>query len=476
MARACYAAGKRRILLVSPTGSGKTVMASHMIQRANNKGHGVLFVAHRREIIMQTSEKLRAAEVNHGIVMAGCRPSAMATVHLGSIDTLNKRSYPENIGLVIMDEAHHDVAKTRLKLLEHYKDVPVLGLTATPCRGDGKGLGHVYEDMVVVATVPELIQGGYLVPVKAFAPYRPDLKGVHVKRGDYVISELSERLDKAKLIGDIVEHYERLGQGRKAIVFAVDIAHSLHIRDAFINAGIAAEHIDGETPHVQRKAIIQRHKDGITKVLCNVGVFTEGYDDPSVQCIILARSTKSFGLYLQMVGRGLRPYDGKENVLLLDHSGSVYHHGLPDSEVIWTLDTTEICHRRPKKKDPEKDGAWICGHCSFINKGRGPCGHCGLVKQSHRCTPLVGEGTLVEVKELKKKRVPLSFEDKEALWMRCLYTAARAKQGRGILIGAAANMYRDKTGVWPKGFQMMPRGKKEWNMNAREWLELEGSI
>lgn len=459
--------GKRRLLLVSPTGSGKTVASTHIIKSAVEKGKDVLFVAHRREILFQTNRKLKEAGLDVNWIMSGMRKSAMAPVHLASIQTLVRRDFP-NIGLIIWDEAHHCTAPSYKKVIDHYHEVPQIGLTATPCRADGNGLGGIFEDIVQAAYPSELIEQGYLVSTKIFAPTIPDLKGVRSRGGDYIESDLGEKMDKPKLIGDIIPHWEKLAQGRKTIVFAVTCSHAQHILEAFTNCGHEAFYVDGETPHVERKRVFDKFEKGENGVLVNVGIATEGYDNPAISCIVLARPTKSLGLYLQMAGRALRPADGKTDMLILDHSGASLTHGYPDEDRDWLLDDTNTAWTKRNKEEQEKSTTWVCGQCFYINKTIDKfCASCGLkaVKAAH--SPKISKGDL---KELQRKKIAkMGPVEKEKDWTACVFKASRL----GLKIGAAAHMYRNRHGVWPdKGFKYMPKGKYEWNVLAEEFLKI----
>jgi superfamily II DNA or RNA helicase len=288
-----------KLLLVSPTGSGKTIMASELIRRLVAKHRRVLILAHRREIIQQTSRKLFANGVRHGIVMAGdslLRP--MEPVQVASIDTLRARALNTEVmplplaDLVVIDEAHHARAKTYRRILEAYPGAMVLGMTATPCRGDGRGLGNIFERMVECPQVAELIDLGFLVRSRVYAPVDPDLKGVRTQSGDYVINQLSARMNTDQLVGDIATHWLRYGERRRTVAFAVDVAHSVHMRDEFVRAGVHAEHLDGTTPITEREAILGRLESGETELVTNCMVLTEGWDLPAIGCCILARPTK----------------------------------------------------------------------------------------------------------------------------------------------------------------------------------------
>jgi Type III restriction enzyme, res subunit len=257
-------AAHRRAILVAPTGSGKTVIASEVIKRAAEQYKRVLFLAHRREIILQTSAKLTAHGVRHGVIMAGVDPRPMEAVQVASIDTLLVRGVRSKAmelppaDLIVFDEAHRSRGRTREHLISLYPDATLLGMTATPCRGDGRGLGNMFDTMVETPQVRELIDQGCLVPSRVYAPVDPDLRGVRTEKGDYVINQLATRMNTDALVGDIVEQWLKHGEGRRTVAFAVDIAHSVHIAREFVNAGVRAEHLDGSTPIAEREAILAR--------------------------------------------------------------------------------------------------------------------------------------------------------------------------------------------------------------------------
>jgi DNA repair protein RadD len=323
------AKGERSILGVAPTGSGKTVMMAEIIRQWVGNYKSVLVLAHRREIIQQTSDKLRANEIAHGIILAGTVPRALERVQVASVQTLSERAIRTDrmdlppADLIVIDEAHHVIARTYQKIIAGYPDAVLLGLTATPCRGDGRGLGGVFKCMIEAPQVAELVGLGHLVRSKIYAPVKPDLKGVKTTAGDYNEKQLAKRMDTDKLVGDIVEHWLRFGERRKTVAFCTSVAHSQHLRNVFLESGVKAEHLDGSTPKAERDEILQRLARGEIEVLVNCMVLTEGWDMPEVGCGILARPTKKMGLFRQMIGRVLRPAEGKSDAIVLDHSGAI---------------------------------------------------------------------------------------------------------------------------------------------------------
>ena len=400
--RAEIRSGNRHPVLVAPTGAGKTVIAANVVRSAVERGTRVIFLAHRRELINQCSGKLGDNDISHGVLMAKHpRTDPAQLVQVASVQTLVRRlgKNPHAPGLIIVDECHRTIAASYQKILDAYPGAVVLGLTATPERSDGRGLDQIYDSLVQVATVGELTGQGYLVPAKVYAPATPDLIEIKIKRGDYDDSALADLLDRPDLIGNIPRHWKQLAEGRTTVCFAVNIRHSQHIRDSFLAEGVRAEHVDGTTPGNERDAILKRLATGETQVVCNVGILTEGWDLPRASCCILARPTKSQGLYLQMVGRVLRTHQGKQDALVLDHAGCVHEHGLPDEDRAWTLDG---------RKDRAGKGGngfsiRICKQCFLAIKPGVPiCPACGDVLPVRSREIAEEDGQLAEVQRKPK--------------------------------------------------------------------------
>jgi DNA repair protein RadD len=454
------AEGRRRPLLVAPTGAGKTVIASELIRRWIVQYRRVLFLAHRREIIDQTSAKLTVNGVRHGIIMSQVSPRPMEAVQVASIDTLLVRGVRSSAmdlppaDLVIFDEAHRARGRTREHLISLYPEAALLGMTATPCRGDGRGLGNLFDVMIECPQVADLIVGGYLVKSRVYAPVNPDLKGVRVEKGDYVISQLAGRMNTERLVGNIVEHWYKHGEGRPTVAFAVDVAHSVAIRNQFLGAGVRAEHLDGETPLPERADILARLASGETKVVSNCMVLTEGWDCPPVGCTILARPTKQMGLFRQMVGRVLRPADGKPDAVILDHSGAVFRHGLPEDHVEWTLDVdgraAAPVHER--RKAGEAPALRECPSCKAVMI-KPPCGACGWMPEPKARNIDFEDGRLGLVVGGKARAQAYTNEEK-ARWYQMLIGEALR---RGKKPGWAWYLFKDKFGHEPDRF---------WNRTA----------
>lgn len=444
----------RRVLLQAATGSGKTVMAAHVIKSCQEKGFRCLVLARGRELVRQFEEKLKALGVLHGIMMAGRGFWKEASVQIASKDTFYswvlKRGLEglPDYELVVIDEAHGSISPSWLKILKRYERATVIGLTATPCRADGKGLGALYGAMVCAAPTSRLIALGCLVPTRVFAPYRPDLR--KLKRdgnGDYDRRDAAKRLDRPQLVGDIVQHWLELGKGRPTVVFACTVEHSLHIRDEFVKAGVRAEHIDGETPTDERDGVVDRITAGAVEVVCNVGVWTQGVDVPCLSCCVLARPTRSLGLFLQMVGRVRRPHGDKKDALLIDHAGACYRLVMPDEDIAWTLDERtkiEDAVKKAKKAAGEGEPAH-CPRCHAV-WARGPrCPECGYQPQKKGKGKEWVDGKLVEVTDAAPRDPEASRKERLRYWQYC--QAVMVSKGR---TGAAAGcMYKAKYGAWP---------------------------
>lgn len=392
------AAGTRRILLVAPTGSGKTIVAGSIIASAASRGKRVLFLAHRRELISQAYRKLLdfgLPAANVGVVMASDRrrrPGAL--VQVASVDTLRHRARPL-ADVVFVDECHRALAATYRNVAADYPRAVHLGLTATPYRADGKGLADAYDDLIVVASPRQLIEDGFLVEPRVFTvpeAQRPDLAGVKVARGDYAANALEQAVDRLSLVGNIVEHWQRHAAGVRTVAFAVSVAHSRHIVERFVAAGVPAEHLDGATPTAERDAILARLEVGPTLVVSNVGVLCEGWDQPAVKCAILARPTKSTGLYLQQAGRILRPWNG-ERAIILDHGGCALEHGLPQDDREFSLEG-----RKKRSGPPSAAPVRECPHCSAVVAIQTRiCPECGEVLFTEREVPAESPDQLVEI-------------------------------------------------------------------------------
>jgi superfamily II DNA or RNA helicase len=452
--RAC-AEGKQRIMMVMPTGGGKTIVSAAIIRQWVDAFKHVLVLAHRREIIAQTSAKLRDQNISHGIIQAGFSPRPLERVQVASIQTLHRRAiHAESMDLppadlLWIDEGHHCPAKTYRKIIEAYPNAVVLGSTATPCRGDGRGLGGIFETIIESPQVADLIAQGHLVKTRVYAPAIPDLKGVKVQAGDYVESQLAERMDRVELIGDIVTHWHKFSERRKTVAFAVNVAHSVHLRDEFVRSDVRAEHIDGGTPKSERDATLARLASGGIDLVTNCMVLTEGWDMPEVGCCILARPTKKMGLYRQMIGRVLRPADNKPDAIILDHSGTVFRHGFAEDFVEWTLEPDRRAESPVHLKRGERGSASRlieCTNCGAVRVTGEPCFHCGFLPQTPPRPVAVQVGELGLVDGQRRVKIDINDPLVRDQWLAMLTHIANERDYKP---GWIAHKFREKFGGWP---------------------------
>ena len=398
--RGAYMAGHRRVLFVLPTGGGKTYTFVYIAEQAAIRGNRVCILVHRQELVDQSSRSLHAIGCNHGVIAAGYRQDLRQGVQVASVQTLARRLHtipPDFFQLLIVDEAHHAVAGTWAKVLAAMPRAHVLGVTATPERLDGRGLGDQFDTLIEGPDAGWLTQEGFLVRARIFAPPGIDLGGIRrfdTRKGH---EEAEARLRQGQAMGDAVSHYRRTIQDTHngtAIAFCCSVAHADAVAEAFRAQGIAAAMLDGNTDRGVRKRLINDLGTGQLKVLTSCDIISEGTDIPSVTGAILLRPTDSLGLHLQQVGRVLRPCPGKPYAIVNDHVGNTLRHGLPTDPRDWSLEG------RPKGRGRKSDAIpiRICPACfSAIPSTANPCPECGhLVEQARRELKVV-DGTLVEV-------------------------------------------------------------------------------
>lgn len=367
----------KRSILVATTGAGKTRMALRIIQGAVANGKHVWFVVHRRELCNQTSRSFWEHKLEHGMIMSGRSRSTMQA-QVGTILTAANRvkSMKRKPDIIIIDEAHRSVSSSYIKLLEACPDAIVIGLTATPQRTDGRGLGHIYRDMVEVQPMRWLMDNGYLCDYKLIAPpCALDMSGVKSKMGDYDTAETENAIDRPSITGDAINVYRQYAYGKRCMVFCVTIKHSQHVCDQYNAAGIPAEHIDGTHTDAEREGALSRLRSGQTLILTTVQLAIEGLDVPAVEAVQMLRPTKSVIVYLQIIGRGLRPEPGKKHLYILDQVRNWEYHGLPDDEREWSLDSAK---KRQRKTDEEDIKVKQCGSCwTVFRPGPTVCPNCG---------------------------------------------------------------------------------------------------
>ena len=374
----------KKPLVVAPTGSGKTHIASHIIKSCQQSDIRTLFLAPRRELIYQAYDKFQENGIEAGMIMAGEPRQLYAPNQVASFDTLYSRGIRKEVmvmppaNYVIVDEAHLSMAKAKQELLAHYKDSIVIGLTATPAQANGDGLGAYYDKIVNPVNTRDLMDQGYLVRARYYAPTKFDLTGVTQTSADYIVSSLEKAVDKPKLIGDIFENWKRLAFNKRTVIFCTSCKHSRHVRDLFRSKGISAAHVDGDTPTDERKVIFDKVRSGEIQVICNVYVCSLGLDIPPLECAVIARPTKSSVLWLQTVGRILRPSEGKDHAMVIDHTGAVELHGFVDQPYPWSLGSGNIREAKIKQDKENKEPCEIiCKECDTVFSGSRECPSCG---------------------------------------------------------------------------------------------------
>lgn len=449
-------AQRKRILLVAPTGSGKTVIAAIMVYGGIARNKLILFIAHRRELIDQCCERLAAIGVSSSVIMAGDpRFNPASPVQVASIQTLIRRDIDFEPEIIFIDEAHHASAKSYSGVLKKHPNAVVVGLTATPVRTDGKGLGDIFEAMVLCPSIEELTTAGFLVPAITYTQPRHyiNLKGVRKTGGDYATGELAERVNKPKLIGNIIAHWRKYANGRRTITYAVNVEHSKAICAEFAAQGIPTEHLDGNTPTEERRAILARLSSGATLNVVNCMVLTEGFDCPSVSCVILARPTASLGLYLQMAGRALRPYPGKSESIILDHAGCVHSHGLCSMPHQWQLtESSALPEARPNIADTFK----VCPNCGAVTARNTPFCVCGY-QFSRKEIEITHDETIGLVKADFHLASVLDADKKRNFYRKKLWSERyeTTKTGKPFARGYADAVYRSTMGT---------RAPSEWRI------------
>jgi DNA repair protein RadD len=375
--RAALARGHRSVLFVLPTGGGKTVVFSHIAEQAAAKGNRIAILVHRVELLEQASASLRGLGVRHGLIAANRSMDLSAPVQVASVATLARRLYrlpPDLFQLLVVDEAHHSNAGTWAKVLAHFHRARVLGVTATPCRCDGRGLGEWYGEMVLGPSAAELTDAGHLARARILAPPGITLSGLRKRMGDYDLKQAAEMLSSGQAMGSPLAHYRQHLAGQTAIAFCCSVAHAEAVAALFNEHGIAAASIDGTMDTTSRRLLLERLGTGDLKVLTSCSLIGEGVDVPSVAGCILLRPTQSLSLHLQMIGRCLRPAPGKTHAVVLDHVGNTLRHGLPTDDREWSL---EGVSKRQREAAPS---VRVCPQCfCAMRSGTAECPECGHV-------------------------------------------------------------------------------------------------
>ena len=327
----------QNVLLQLATGGGKTCIFAQLIKDAVYDGQRVLLLVHRQELLSQAYRKLLELGVHAGVIQGDQPTDYSVPVQIASVQTLVRRAERPETDLIVVDEAHHmQFENSYGQIRAAYPTARLLGVTATPCRLDGSGFEAVFDQLIHGPVVADLMNEGYLSQYKAFSSPL-DLSDLKMVAGDYVASELAERFNNQPIIGNLLENWYRYAFGRQTVVFAINVAHSQAITRQYQDSGIPAAHLDANTPEEEREEILRAFGERQLTVLSNVNIISEGFDCPGIECVQLTRPTRSLSMYLQQVGRALRPSSDKDYAVILDHANLINLHGFPDDPFEWTL-------------------------------------------------------------------------------------------------------------------------------------------
>lgn len=434
--------GNRRVLIQLPTGGGKTAISSEIVRRCFEKGNRSIFCCHRQELLKQTYNTYRKNDLSPSFVKSGFASDPDNPCQIASINTLAKRldSY-KNFQVIVFDEAHHVSSNTWAKVSKNYPNAVHIGLSATPCRLDGKPLNGFFDVMVEETTTKELINKGFLVPFKYYAPSVLDESGLVLgSNGEYTKESVDATVSSSSVIGNNIETYKSLCYGKRNVVFAVNRKHGQRICDEYNNAGIKAEYLDGTSSSRDRNDILARFGSGETKVLINVDLFGEGFDLPAIEVVSLLRPTHSTALFLQQVGRALRPCPelGKQHAIILDHVNNYMRHGFPDDEREWSL-TGKVTTKRSSEATV---AIKRCPNCFFAHKPSLSCPNCGYVYPRDGKTIEEVNGKLVLIGSSEEK----DEKKKEIIKASTLEELVDIEKKRGFKFGWAEVQWELKTG------------------------------
>lgn len=453
-------------MMYAPVGFGKTAIAALITAGFINRQMRVMFVAPYTVLLDQTATRfieygLPADEIGY-VWRDHPAYNPQSLIQIASADTLIRREFPDNIDLLIIDEAHLKRKKI-LEIIEHLTantQVKVIGLSGTPFAAF---LGTYYQKLIKPTTMKELISIGALSKYDFYAPSAPDLKNVKtsVQAGfgrDYNEDQIGEIMSDVKLVGDIVQNWLAHGEDRSTICFCVNVAHANYVTVEFLKAGVAVEVMTAATPHADRQLTIRRFEQGITKIIVNVGVLVAGFDS-DVRCIIFARPTKSEIRWIQILGRGLRPAPGKDSCLIFDHSGTIHKLGYPDDiEYDYLPATSDGMEDAPvsvvKVDEPERLPK-ECTQCHFIKPiGIYVCPKCGF-------KPLAGEDVDTDktrgLKKVTKAKAEFTIFQKQSWWSQILfYQRTRSATGKPVSDGWCAHTFKKKFSEWPNGLHRIP--------------------
>lgn len=440
-ARRHYRAGRKRVLIQLATGGGKTALTARMVRNANDRNRRTWFNVHRRELAAQVARAFDKEGVDYGLIMPGARVNLDAMVQICSIPTVvNRLDRLPPPDFLVFDECHHVAAGSWAKIAMAFPEAYQLGLSATPQRLDGAGLGHYFDAMVCGPSVSWLIDNQFLCEFRLFAPPTIDRDRLGKIAGDFRKDQSSEMMSDPKIVGNVLAHYREHASGSRGLAFCTSIETSKRYAQRFTEAGIPSVHIDGKTDDGVRDQVMRDFEAGHIRVLCNVDLFGEGYDCPALETVMLLRPTMSLSMYLQQIGRALRPSPGKAYATILDHVGNSEFHGDPDIDREWTLS-----HTRAGKKSDELPSPRVCPSCYGHNRaGAQRCKICGkdFPVQSREVDEV--EGELAE-KEIERRMRNQMFD-----------IAGMAQDHNGLVLIGRQKGYKD------------PEAWAQWVMDQRK--------
>ncbi len=443
--------GNIRPLLYASVAFGKTVVAAHIVASALDKGKRVCFVVPFTVLINQTAKSFMDQGIPQPGIIQADHPwtDPNKRLQIASVQTLARRKI-EDFDLYIIDEAH--VIYKEIVNISEQTSIPFVGLSGSPF---SKGLGKIYDDLIMTKSMPELIDEGFLSKYIAYAPCKPDMTGVKTSMGDFQQKATADKMSDSVITGSITGHWLKLGENEQTICFAVNVAHANHLGKEFTRLGITNAVITAKTPHDEREVIFKLFEDKHTKILINVGTLTTGMDK-DVRCIIFARPTKSKMLWVQMAGRGLRTAEGKEKAIFLDHAGNFERLGAPEDIYIYELDDGEKNEASKKKQDAEKKEKLpkVCPNeeCSYVKPvGEHECSKCGFLPVFSEDVEME-DGELVQIKGVKKGEP--TKEEKQQFWSELIgYRDIMKFKGKNFSHKWA---YKNKFGVWSRGLNDTP--------------------
>lgn len=377
------ATGLKRVCAVLGCGGGKSFIQANIAKLANDKENRVLYLIHRKELASQIQATFYSTGVNPEL----CDIMMVQTASR----RIKKITKP---ALIIVDEAHHILSNSYLRILDAFSDVPVVGFTATPARMNEGGLGKVFQKLIISVPTKWLIEKGYLAKYKMYGVPLVSTKGLHSRLGDYRPEEVEQLMSDGAVFGGTVRNWENLAKGKKTIVYCSSVATSKLTAETFCQHGYVAKHLDGTTPTQERDAAVQDFRDGKIQILCNVDLFGEGFDVPDCEAVVLLRPTQSLTLYIQQSMRSMRadPNNPDKVALILDHVGNYTRHGLPDADRDWSLE-------QKKKKSSDDAPVKTCKNCLCVMPASATeCPFCGFVfEQKQRKEKKFVELDLVEI-------------------------------------------------------------------------------